>query len=150
MRARTQRLRRTRLQMGVLMGVLGCVCAGTLVACGTVNTTETRAGPGANAVPVREDVNDVLSRLAIHATEVRMFRNKGDTVEVQVDVANDGFRTRRFAYRFDWLDGRGNVIPAANAVWKSASVPAGGSTVLRSVALTPEATDFRLQVRRSN
>ncbi len=124
-----------------------CLCLG-LQACGTVNTTSTRGGPGEDAVAVREDVNDALSRLFLHATEVRVFRNDAGTLEAQVDVANDDFRTRRFLYRFEWLDDRGNVISSRNAVWHSASAPAGGSTVLRSTALTPEATDFRLQVRR--
>jgi uncharacterized protein YcfL len=129
---------------------LAAILPATLAACGTVNTTETRDGRGADAIPVHQDINDVLSSLAIHATEVRLFENKAGTMEAQVDVANDGFRTRRFAYRFDWLDERGNVIPAQNAVWRSASVPSGGSTVIRSTALTPDAVDFRLQVRRSN
>jgi uncharacterized protein YcfL len=124
--------------------------AAILSGCGTVNTTQTRAQQGEDAIPVREDVNDALSRLAIHATEVRLFENAGGTLEAQVDIANDGFRTRRFAYRFDWLDARGNIIPASNAVWRSSSIAAGGSAVISSTALTPQATDFRLQVRRSN
>ena len=65
---------------------------GGLSACGTVNTTHTRPGPGEDAVGVRRDVNDVLGSLAIHATEVRLFRNDAGTMEAQVDVANDGFR----------------------------------------------------------
>ncbi len=128
---------------------VAAVLAG-LTACGTVNTTHTRSGPGEDAVAVRRDVNDALGRLAIHATEVRLFRNDAGTMEAQVDVANDGLRTRRFSYRFDWLDGRGNVIGSRNAVWRAASVPSGGSIVIGSTALTPEAEDFRLQVRRSN
>jgi uncharacterized protein YcfL len=121
-----------------------------LAACGTVNTTTTRGEPSADAVEVRQDINDALSNLAIHATEVRMFESPSGALQAQVDIANDGFRTRRFAYRFDWVDGRGNVIPSQNAVWRNASIPAGGSAVISSTALTPEATDFKLQVRRSN
>lgn len=125
-------------------------CVGLSASCGSVNTTETRDGAGADKVPVRQDVNDVLSSLAIHATEVRLFENKAGTLEAQVDIANDGFRTRRFAYRFDWLDARGNVIPSQNSVWETASIPSGGSATIGSTALVPEAEDFRLQVRRSN
>jgi uncharacterized protein YcfL len=121
-----------------------------LGACGTVNTSETRPGPGDDAVEVRRDINDALSNLAIYATETRLFENRAGTMEAQVDIANNGFRTRRFAYRFDWLDERGNVIAAQNSVWRTASIAAGGSAVIRSTALTPEAVDFRLQVRRSN
>ncbi|NBQ16627.1 MAG: DUF1425 domain-containing protein, partial [Proteobacteria bacterium] len=54
------------------------------------------------------------------------------------------------AYRFDWVDAKGNVIESQTSVWKSTNVPSGGSTVIRSVAPNEEATDFRLQVRRAD
>lgn len=140
-----------RTTKSMLAGAIGAVLlAGAVSGCGTVNTAESRRGGGEDAVKVRQDINDALSFLAIHSTEVRMFENRGGTMEAQVDIANDGFRTRRFAYRFDWMDARGNIIPSQNAVWETASIPAGGSAVIGSTALTPEAKDFRLQVRRSN
>jgi uncharacterized protein YcfL len=122
-----------------------------LTACGSVNTTGTRTERrGDDSVVVRQDINDLLSSLAIKTREVRLYRNDSGTLEAQVDMANDGFRTRRFSYRFEWLDERGNVIPNQNTAWKAGSIASGGFLMISSTALTPEADDFRLQVRRSN
>jgi len=133
-----------------LIPALAGVCL-LLTACGSVNTTGTRTERrGDDSVVVRQDINDLLSSLAIKTREVRLYRNDSGTLEAQVDMANDGFRTRRFSYLFEWLDKRGNVIPNQNTAWKAGSIASGGFLMINSTALTPEADDFRLQVRRSN
>jgi uncharacterized protein YcfL len=124
--------------------------AAALAACGTVNTTSTRTAPATSAVDATTRVNDLLQQIFLTAKEVRMNRTKGGPMEVQVDVENNGFQYRSFAYRFDWVDAAGNVIASQTSVWKSTNVPSGGSTVIRSVAPTEEAADFRLQIRRAD
>jgi hypothetical protein len=42
------------------------------------------------------------------------------------------------------------VLQSQTSVWKSTNVPSGGSTVIRSVAPTDDAADFRLQIRRAD
>lgn len=125
-----------------------CVSVLSLCGCGSVNTTYTRTTPADTSIPARTQVNDLLTQIFLKAGEVRMFPSKGGPLEVQVDVINDGFSYRSFSYRFDWVDRSGNVIPSQTSVWKSASVPSGSSVVIRSIAPTETATDFRLQVRR--
>lgn len=133
--------------------VLGLLLGGFLVTvvtgCGTVNTTSTRTGPADSAVEATTKVNNLLQQIFLTAKEVRMNRTKGGPMEVQVDVENNGFSYKTFAYRFDWVDAKGNVIESQTSVWKSTNVPSGGSTVIRSVAPNEDATDFRLQVRRA-
>ena len=124
--------------------------AAALAACGTVNTTSTRTGPSTSAVDATTRVNDLLQQIFLTAKEVRMSRTKGGPMEVQVDVENNGFSYRSFAYRFDWVDAAGNVLASQTSVWKSTNVPSGGSTVIRSVAPTDDAADFRLQIRRAD
>jgi uncharacterized protein YcfL len=137
-------------KQSTFIAALAGVCL-LLTACGSVNTTGTRTERrGDDSVVVRQDINDLLSSLAIKTREVRLYRNDSGTLEAQVDMANDGFRTRRFSYRFEWLDERGNVIPNQNTAWKAGSIASGGFLMISSTALTPEADDFRLQVRRSN
>lgn len=123
-----------------------CMIAG----CGTVNTTSTRTEPAKTAVPAQTRVNDLLTQIFLSCKEVRMQPTKGGPLEVQVDVENNGFSYRTFAYRFDWVDANGSVIPSMTSQWKSTNVPSGGSTVIRSVAPNESATDFRLQVRRAD
>lgn len=119
-----------------------------VVGCGTVNTTTTRQAPSEDQVDTRTQVNDLFTQIFLKATDVRMFPTKGGPLQTQVDVANDGFRTRSFSYRFEWLDARGNVIPSSIYTWKATSVPAGGSIMISSVAPSEAATDFKLQLRR--
>lgn len=119
-----------------------------LGACGSVNTTYTRTTPADTSIPAQTQVNDLLTQIFLKAGEVRMFPSKGGPLEVQVDVINEGFSYRTFSYRFDWVDRSGNMIPSQTSVWKTANVPSGSSVMIRSIAPTETATDFRLQVRR--
>jgi uncharacterized protein YcfL len=125
------------------------IVALVLGACGSVNTTYTRTTPADTSVPAQTQVNDLLTQIFLKAGEVRMFPSKGGPLEVQVDVINDGFSYRAFSYRFDWVDRSGNMIPSQTSVWKTANVPSGSSVMIRSIAPTETATDFRLQVRRA-
>ena len=125
------------------------IVALVLGACGSVNTTYTRTTPADTSVPAQTQVNDLLTQIFLRAGEVRMFPSKGGPLEVQVDVINDGFSYRAFSYRFDWVDRSGNMIPSQTSVWKTANVPSGSSVMIRSIAPSETATDFRLQVRRA-
>ena len=130
------------------LAVLAALCP--IAGCGTVNTTSTRTEPAKTAVTAQTRVNDLLTEIFLSCKEVRMHPTKGGPLEVQVDVENNGFSYRTFAYRFDWVDANGSVIPSMTSQWKSTNVPSGGSTVIRSVAPNESATDFRLQVRRAD
>jgi hypothetical protein len=130
------------------LAVLAALCS--IAGCGTVNTTSTRTEPAKTAVTAQTRVNDLLTEIFLSCKEVRMQPTKGGPLEVQVDVENNGFSYRTFAYRFDWVDASGSVIPSMTSQWKSTNVPSGGSTVIRSVAPSESATDFRLQVRRAD
>ena len=133
-----------------LAALAACLALAAIAGCGTVNTTSTRTAPADSAVDAKTRVNDLLQELFLTAKEVRMNRTKGGPMEVQVDVENNGFSYRTFAYRFDWVDASGNVLQSQTSVWKSTNVPSGGSTVIRSVAPTDDAADFRLQIRRAD
>jgi uncharacterized protein YcfL len=119
------------------------------VGCGSVNTTYTRTTPADSAVSAQTRVNDLFQEFFLTAKEVRMNRTKGGPMEVQIDVENNGFAYKTFSYRFDWVDTAGNVIASQLSVWKVSNVPSGGSTVIRAVAPSDDATDFRLQLRQS-
>jgi uncharacterized protein YcfL len=133
--------------------IAACVAfsmAGLLVAsCGSVNTTYTRTTPGDSAIAAQTRVNDLFQQIFLTAKEVRMNRTKGGPMEVQIDVENNGFSYKTFSYRFDWVDPAGNVIASQFSVWKQTNVPSGGSTVIRAVAPSDDASDFRLQLRQS-
>lgn len=121
----------------------------TVAGCGSVNTTYTRTTPADSAISAQTRVNDLFQQIFLTAKEVRMNRTKGGPMEVQIDVENNGFAYKTFSYRFDWVDTAGNVIPSQLSVWKVTNVPSGGSTVIRAIAPSDDASDFRLQLRQS-
>ena len=121
----------------------------TVAGCGSVNTTYTRTTPADSAISTQTRVNDLFQEFFLTAKEVRMNRTKGGPMEVQIDVVNNGFDYKTFSYRFDWVDTAGNVIPSQLSVWKVSNVPSGGSTVIRAIAPSDDASDFRLQLRQS-
>jgi uncharacterized protein YcfL len=121
----------------------------TVAGCGSVNTTYTRTTPADSAISAQTRVNDLFQQFFLTAKEVRMNRTKGGPMEVQIDVVNNGFDYKTFSYRFDWVDTAGNVIPSQLSVWKVSNVPSGGSTVIRAIAPSDDASDFRLQLRQS-
>ena len=134
--------------------VITTLLAGTLFfvgACGSVNTVSTRTTTPTDQVDdLKLQINDLLTDIFLHCRGVRLFRAPSGVMQAQVDVANDDFRTRRFAYKFTWLDSRGNTITSSLSTWKSASVTSGASITIQSIAPNLDATDFTLQVRRSN
>ena len=128
-----------------------CVIALAAGGCGSVNTVSTRTTPAADSVePLRKQINDVLTDVFLHCTEVRVPPTRGGPLQAQVDVANDDFRYRRFTFRFTWMDPKGNTIASPMSVWKPASIASGATKTMTSIAPNDTATDFSLEVRRSN
>ena len=135
-----------RLSSSVILAAT--LCMGS---CGTVNTVSTRTKPSdASISTTHKQINDLLTEIFLHAKDVRLAPTPGGPLQAQIDVANDGFHYRNFAYKFQWYDSQGMQISSQMSPWKPASVPAGGSITLSSVAPSSAATDFSLQIRRSD
>ncbi|MCH2136497.1 MAG: DUF1425 domain-containing protein [Phycisphaerales bacterium] len=122
------------------------------IGCGTVNTVSTRTTKPADTVhTAHKGINDLLTEIFLHCTDVRLFRSEpSGHLKVQIDVANDGFSTRTFAWKIVWLDAAGNTIESITNVWEGTSVVAGASVTLTSLAPRANATDFVFQLRRSD
>jgi len=121
-----------------------------LSGCGTVNSVSTRGTTASTSIPYTQQINDALSGLFLKAKDVRLVRTPGDVLKAQVDIANDGLATRHFSYKFDWLDQDGTTIDSKLSTWQQKEIAAGGMDTITAVAPIPQATDFRLQVRRAN
>ncbi len=130
---------------------LATAALATSAGCGSVNTTSTReAGSSASTVKNYKQINDLFTDIFLHVRDVREGRTPSGLLSAQVDVANDGFTTRHFAYRFDWKDTRGMVIQSQTSVWENAAVDSGTRITLSAIAPNRDATDFSIQVRRSD
>lgn len=124
-----------------------CAVVSMLVACGTVNTVSTRTEKASTSVPFHTQVNDALANIFLKAKDVRLVRTPGGVMKAQIDVANDGFRTKAFGYQFEWMDETGTIVSSQLNNWNQAQVYSGGNVMITGVAPTPECTDFRLKVR---
>jgi uncharacterized protein YcfL len=127
----------------------GLLCTAFLIGCGSVNTYRATVGEADGKAAYTSQINDVLSSFFLKAESVRFARTDGGPYQVQVTVANDGFSYRNFAYRFEWLDADGMIMPSGST-WQSAAIPSGASSVISSVAPNDSARTFQLQVRRTN
>ena len=120
-----------------------------IAGCGSVNTYRATAGDKAGKTAYEAQINDALTSIFLKAEAVRFARTKGGPYQVQVTVANDDFRYRRFAYRFEWLDADGMLVDSGST-WQTATIASGGTAVISSVAPTDTCETFQLQTRRSN
>lgn len=128
-----------------------CAAAILLGACGSVNTTSTReSGPTPSTVPAYKQINDLFTDIFLHVRDVREGRTPSGLRNAQVDVANDGFTTRHFAYKFIWSDASGMNIDSQTSIWQNAAVASGTRITISSVAPNASAANFSLQVRRSD
>ncbi len=132
--------------------IIAMAITALLPACGTVNTTSTRATPSADEVPdTRLQINDLLTEVFLHCRGVRLYTSEpSGLLEAQIVVANDGFSSRTFGWNFRWLNEAGNLINSKTDVWRATSVPAGGTVTLTDLAPNASATDFTFELRRSD
>lgn len=122
-----------------------------LTACGSVNTTSTReSGPTPSTIPSFEQINDLFTDIFLHVRDVREGRTPSGLRTAQVDVANDGFSTRHFAYKFVWSDASGMNIESQTSTWQNAAVASGTRITISSVAPNSSAANFSLQVRSND
>ncbi|HEX5785628.1 MAG TPA: YcfL family protein [Burkholderiaceae bacterium] len=80
----------------------------------------------------------------IRIPEMRAVR-RNDVLSVQVDLQNMGNTDRVMFYRFRWIDNVGNQVGDGES-WKQLTVLGQGMQTIKSVALTPVAVDFRLEM----
>lgn len=64
---------------------------------------------------------------------------------IQVDVTNQYAYRLNFSYKIEWFNGTGELISSPTSGWKSLQLAAHESSVIKEIALSPEATDFRIK-----
>ena len=94
-------------------------------------------------------ITDPILDLDASAAQVRMSKVPGDLLQAQVDIYNTWITEQDVKYRFEWIDGAGNVLPDPRSTWIPISVAAKQTLTLTGIAPSPRAADFRLQMRRA-
>ena len=76
---------------------------------------------------------------------MRVARENG-FMTVGVQLSNTDKRNKTFYYRFAWLGAEGFPV-AEEEVWKPQLIYGGQNSFLQSIAPTPKAVDFRLELQ---
>lgn len=92
----------------------------------------------------------VMSKLAtrgdlkgVRVSEIRMVR-RNDVLVVEAEFQNVKNGDRQVFYRFRWLDGGGMQVGDGES-WKQLPVLGQQTQVVKAVALSPNAADFRIE-----
>lgn len=112
------------------------------------NIATTKTQPSASAVPVRQDIRDALGAARLELIEVRMNPTAGGVMKAEVEFSNNTSSIQRITYKFEWFDAAGSRIESMQSQTMPLVANPGEIKVIRSVAPSESATDFRLQVLR--
>lgn len=113
------------------------------------NISTTKSGPSASAIPLNSRLRDELGRINLSLVESRITRTPGGVLKAEVELTNNTTSIQRALYRFEWFDQNGSIIQSMQSQQMPFAVDPGAVYTLRSVAPSEAATDFRLQVLRT-
>jgi uncharacterized protein YcfL len=117
------------------------VAAFALLASGCATPPPPPPAPGSAASKVV--AMGELKNIAIG--NMRVARENG-FMTVGVQLSNTDKRNKTFYYRFAWLGAEGFPV-AEEEVWKPQLIYGGQNSFLQSIAPTPKAVDFRLELQ---
>jgi uncharacterized protein YcfL len=72
-----------------------------------------------------------------------------DLMQAQVQVLNKTSRTFSFEYSFNWFDASGFQVTGVGEHWSPVVINGNEVKSLNGVAPTPEASQFKVQIRKS-
>lgn len=120
--------------------------------CRTPSTVDNKQPPGTPQV-VEDDrvVPDTMLARKIQLVQVKEVRTAAGLLQIQAELFNKSNRSEDVNYRFEWVDQDGLIIDTILSRWSRLTLTVGESVMVRALAPTPNAVDFRLKlVRPSN
>lgn len=69
---------------------------------------------------------------------------------IQVDVSNNYAYHLDLAYKIEWFKRTGELIDSPTGGWKPLHLEAHESSVIKEIAITPEAVDFRIKFQEGH
>lgn len=116
--------------------------------CQNVNTyenAESRATP--TYVADKRVVTDNTLAGTVRVVSINQATVSGNLLKIQATVENLKSSVRTVNYKFEWVDVDGMAVNSPNETWKSLTLQGRETTTISTVAITPEAADFRLKFR---
>jgi len=113
--------------------------------CAGCQTTPPPASPVATANP--QLVIDPRLERVVRSGEVNTSYIGATTLVAEVSLHFSGRQARQIEYRFEWFNADGRSLPSPTSRYLTAFLQAATPQVLRGVAPSPDAVDFRLHIR---
>ena len=92
-------------------------------------------------------VEELGQMLDLQPGEIRVVR-RNNLLNVQAEVTNTTVKDQQMSYRFRWLDAAGFVLD--EEAWKPLLLHGKQRQYIRTVAPTPQAVDFRIEMHSPN
>jgi uncharacterized protein YcfL len=115
------------------------------VFCVGCQTTPPPASPVATANP--QVVIDPRLESSVRSGEVNTSYVGAATLVAEVALQFSGRQARQIEYRFEWFNADGRSLPSPTSRYLTAFLQASTPHVLRGVAPSADAVDFRLHIR---
>jgi uncharacterized protein YcfL len=97
--------------------------------------------------PVVHAFSDLLGE-GIVVNNALLTTNSAGIRELHISGFNQSYKTKRFMYRVEWLDGNGLLLETKTSVWLPMSAMGNSPFSFKVVAPRPEAVNFRMDTRK--
>lgn len=138
-----------RIQILLVCSIVGLVglCG---QGCRTANTYSRKdSSAEKNVIEDKRIVWDPLLGLRAQVIEITETLEAGGFSKVQVEVRNNGFRRKKFEYKFEWFDDKGNLITSSSDAYQVREILGRERLFITDTAPTTTAKDFRLKLIRT-
>ncbi len=107
------------------------------------------ANLGTNVItrPLTRAVSDLVGQ-GLTVMDITKRTGSSGFTEVYITLKNDSYRTKRFEYKFEWLDSDGAMVDTKTSVWLPYSIAGNATSTIKGVAPRQEAVDFRVVTRK--
>ncbi|MFI4912413.1 MAG: DUF1425 domain-containing protein [Sedimentisphaeraceae bacterium JB056] len=97
--------------------------------------------------PFAYAISDLIGQ-GLTAMDVTQKIGKSGFMEVHITLHNDSYKTKRFEYKFEWLDSQGGILDTKTSVWLPYSIAGNATSTIKGIAPRAEASTFRVITRK--
>ena len=129
-----------------IVGLVGLVGQG----CRTANTYSRKESTAEKNVVEDKRVSwDPLLGIRAQVIEIIESLETDGYSKVQVEVRNNAFWRKKFEYKFEWFDAKGNLITSSADAYQVREILGRERLYITGTAPTTSAKDFRLKIIRT-
>ncbi|AQQ08511.1 putative periplasmic lipoprotein [Sedimentisphaera cyanobacteriorum] len=96
--------------------------------------------------PITKAVSDLIGQ-GVKVQTVTESVNSNGFYQVDITLRNESYKTKRFQYKFEWLDENGALVPTKTSTWLPFSISGNSTATIKGVAPRSEAKNFRVVTR---